>query len=254
LRNLFLTAEYKLRKRDKALIEVKNLTKQFGGLMAVDSLNFTVQEGETVSIIGPNGAGKTTVFNLMTGFHQPTTGEVIFDGKNLVGKKPHEIALAGIGRTFQIVKPFRGLTVFENILVGAFAHTDDKSAAYRIAEDILAFSGLTHLRNAKAVGLPIAMRKRLELARSLATQPKIILLDEVMAGLNPTESKEAVELIKKLKTERGISAVAGVEHVMHVVMSISDKVIVLNQGRKIAEGKPAEVASNKEVITAYLGE
>jgi branched-chain amino acid transport system ATP-binding protein len=236
------------------LIEVKNLTKQFGGLTAVDSLNFTVHEGETVSIIGPNGAGKTTVFNLMTGFHQPTTGEVIFNGKNLIGKKPHEIALAGIGRTFQIVKPFRGLTVFENILVGAFAHTDDKGKANHIAEDILAFSGLAPLRNAKAVGLPIAMRKRLELARSLATQPKIILLDEVMAGLNPTESKEAVELIKRLKTERGISAVAGVEHVMHVVMSISDKVIVLNQGRKIAEGKPAEVASNKEVITAYLGE
>jgi branched-chain amino acid transport system ATP-binding protein len=236
------------------LIEVKNLTKQFGGLMAVDSLNFTVNEGETVSIIGPNGAGKTTVFNLITGFHQPTTGEVIFDGKNLVGKQPHEIALAGIGRTFQIVKPFRGLTVFENILVGAFAHTDDKSQAQHIAEDILGFSGLAPLRNIKAVGLPIAMRKRLELARSLATRPKVILLDEVMAGLNPTESKEAVELIKRLKTERGISAVAGVEHVMHVVMSISDKVIVLNQGRKIAEGKPAEVASNKEVIIAYLGE
>lgn len=236
------------------MLEVKNLTKQFGGLTAVDSLNFTVHEGETVSIIGPNGAGKTTVFNLMTGFHQPTTGDVLFNGKNLVGKKPHEIALAGVGRTFQIVKPFRGLTVFENILVGAFAHTDDKSAAHHIAEDIMTFSGLAPLRNAKAVGLPISMRKRLELARSLATQPKIILLDEVMAGLNPTESKEAVELIKQLKTERGISAIAGVEHVMHVVMSISDKVIVLNQGRKIAEGKPAEVASNKEVITAYLGE
>jgi ABC-type branched-subunit amino acid transport system ATPase component len=236
------------------VLEVKKLTKQFGGLMAVDSLDFKVSEGETVSIIGPNGAGKTTVFNLITGFHQPTIGEVIFDGKNLVGKKPYEIALLGIGRTFQIVKPLRGLTVFENILVGAFAHTDDKSEAQKVAEDTLVFSGLAPLRDVKAVGLPIAMRKRLELARSLATRPKIILLDEVMAGLNPTESKEAVVLIKRLKTERGISAVAGVEHVMHVVMSISDKVIVLNQGRKIAEGKPAEIASNKEVITAYLGE
>ncbi len=236
------------------MLEVKKLTKQFGGLMAVDSLDFKVSEGETVSIIGPNGAGKTTVFNLITGFHQPTIGEVIFDGKNLVGKKPYEIALLGIGRTFQIVKPLRGLTVFENILVGAFAHTDDKSEAQKVAEDTLVFSGLAPLRDVKAVGLPIAMRKRLELARSLATRPKIILLDEVMAGLNPTESKEAVVLIKRLKTERGISAVAGVEHVMHVVMSISDKVIVLNQGRKIAEGKPAEIASNKEVITAYLGE
>jgi branched-chain amino acid transport system ATP-binding protein len=236
------------------VLEVKNLTKQFGGLMAVDALDFKVGEGETVSIIGPNGAGKTTVFNLITGFHQPTVGEVIFDGRNLAGKKPYEIALLGIGRTFQIVKPLRGLTVLENVLVGAFAHTDDKSEAQHIAEDILVFSGLAPLRSVKAVGLPIAMRKRLELARSLATRPKIILLDEVMAGLNPTESKEAVALIKRLKTERGISAVAGVEHVMHVVMSISDKVIVLNQGRKIAEGKPAEIASNKEVITAYLGE
>lgn len=236
------------------MIEVKNLTKQFGGLTAVDGLSFIVNEGETVSIIGPNGAGKTTVFNLITGFYQPTAGEVLFDGTNLVGKKPYEIALAGIGRTFQIVKPFRGLTVFENILVGAFAHTDDKKEANRIAEDILVFTGLAPLRHAKAVGLPIAMRKRLELARSLATRPKMILLDEVMAGLNPTESKEAVELIKRLKTERGIAAVAGVEHVMQVVMNISDKVIVLNQGRKIAEGKPAEIAANQEVITAYLGE
>ena len=236
------------------LLEVKDLTKRFGGLTAVDSLSFSVSEGETVSIIGPNGAGKTTVFNLITGFQRPTRGQVLFEGRELVGYKPHRIALAGIGRTFQIVKPLRGLSVFENILVGAFARTDDGDKARETSEDILRFTGLAHARDSIAYGLPIAMRKRLELARSLATRPRVILLDEVMAGLNPTESKEAVELIKRLKNERGISAVAGVEHVMHVVMSISDRVVVLNQGRKIAEGRPEEVAANREVIAAYLGE
>ncbi len=197
------------------LLEVKDLTKRFGGLVAVDSLSFTVSAGETVSIIGPNGAGKTTVFNLITGFYQPTRGEINFDGLNLVGSKPHRTALFGVGRTFQLVKPLRGLSVFENILVGAFARTGDRSEARRIAQDVIEFTDLSALGDALADGLPIGMRKRLELARSLATGPKLILLDEVMSGLNPTESKEAVELIRRLRDERGISAVAGVEHVTH---------------------------------------
>lgn len=235
------------------LLEVKNLTKRFGGVVAVDSLSFSVSAGETVSIIGPNGAGKTTVFDLITGFHNATAGEIIFGGSNLVGKKSHQIAKAGIGRTFQLVKPLRGLSVFENVLVGAFARTGDRGEARRIADDILEFTDLSALRDSQADGLPIGLRKRLELARSLATGPKLILLDEVMSGLNPSESKQAIELIKRLRDERGISAVAGVEHVMQVVMSISDRVIVLNHGKKLAEGRPEEVASNPEVVAAYLG-
>jgi ABC-type branched-subunit amino acid transport system ATPase component len=235
------------------LLEVRNLTKRFGGVVAVDSLSFSVSAGETVSIIGPNGAGKTTVFDLITGFHNATAGEILFGGSNLVGKKSHQISKAGIGRTFQLVKPLRGLSVFENVLVGAFARTGDRGEARRIAEDILEFTDLSSLRDAQADGLPMGLRKRLELARSLATGPKLILLDEVMSGLNPSESEQAIELIKRLRDERGISAVAGVEHVMQVVMSISDRVIVLNHGKKLAEGRPEEVASNPEVIAAYLG-
>ncbi|HEU4389230.1 MAG TPA: ABC transporter ATP-binding protein [Blastocatellia bacterium] len=236
------------------LLELRSVTKRFGGLTAVNALSFVVNEGETVSIIGPNGAGKTTVFNLITGFQRPTEGDVLLLGSSLVDKKPHQIARAGIGRTFQVVKPFGGMTVFENVLVGAYGRTSDRGEARRIASETMEFTGLKSLGDRLAKGLPLAMRKRLELARSLAFQPRLILLDEVAAGLNPVEVREAADLILRLRDEKGVSAVAGVEHVMHVVMSISDRVIVLNYGKKIAEGKPAEVANDREVITAYLGE
>lgn len=237
-----------------SLLELRLVTKKFGGLTAVQSLSFSINAGEIVSIIGPNGAGKTTVFNLISGFQRPSEGEIIFDHERIDGKKPHQIALAGIGRTFQIVKPFHGLTVFENVLIGAFARTADRVEASRIATEMIEFTGLSPVRDSLARGLPLAMQKRLELARSLATQPKVVLLDEVAAGLNPTETKEAAGLMKRIRDELGVSAVAGVEHVMHVVMSISDRIVVLNYGRKLAEGQPDEVASNQEVIAAYLGE
>jgi ABC-type branched-subunit amino acid transport system ATPase component len=236
------------------LLELKDLTKRFDGLVAVDSLSFSIEAGETISIIGPNGAGKTTVFNMISGFIKPTCGQIIFEGRNIVGKKPHQIARAGLGRTFQLVKPFQGLTVFENVLVGALARQSARKEAERIAADTLQFTGLAHLGNRLAGELPLAFRKRLELARALAAGPKMILLDEVMAGLTPAETKQATELIKRLKGERGIAAIAGVEHLIEVVMSISDRIIVLNYGRKIAEGKPEQIVNDREVIAAYFGE
>lgn len=236
------------------LLELIDLTKRFDGLVAVDSLSFSIERGETVSIIGPNGAGKTTVFNMISGFIKPTGGKIIFEGESIVGKKPHQIARAGLGRTFQLVKPFQGLTVFENVLIGAFARSRARSEAERIAADTLEFAGLDHVADRLAGELPLAMRKRLELARALAAGPKMILLDEVMAGLTPAETKQAAELIRRLKRERGIAAIAGVEHIIEVVMSISDRIIVLNYGRKIAEGKPGEIVNDPEVIAAYLGE
>ena len=219
------------------LLEVRNLTKTFGGLCAVRNVSFSVQKGEMLSIIGPNGAGKTTVFNLISGFHSPTEGEIRFKGEVINRLKPYQRALRGLGRTFQIVKPFPGLSILENVMVGAFARTNSVAQAREDAMRILAFVGLEGRAHLLASTLTLAGRKRLEVARALATKPDLILLDEVSAGLNPTEVEEMIGLLRRL-ADLGVSSVAGVEHVMQVVMTLSDRVVVLNHGEMIAEGTP----------------
>lgn len=235
-----------------ALLEVTNLTKAFGGLYAVRGVSFSVQKGEVLSIIGPNGAGKTTVFNLISGFHSPTEGEIRFKGEVINRLKPHQRALRGLGRTFQIVKPFPGLSILENVMVGAFARTNSVAQARAEAMRILEFVGLHGRAHLLASTLTLAGRKRLEVARALATKPDLILLDEVSAGLNPTEVEEMIALLRRL-ADMGIGSVAGVEHVMQVVMTLSDRVVVLNHGELIAAGTPQEVVNNPAVIEAYLG-
>jgi len=235
-----------------AILEVRNIAKRFGGLRAVKGVSFEMNAGEILFIIGPNGAGKTTVFNLISGFLHPDEGSILFNGKDISRLAPHHTAQLGIGRTFQIVKPLRNLTVLENVMLGAFMHSGKMSRAEAEADKILDFLQMTHLRNFPAHGLPLAALKRLEIARALATKPKLILLDEVVSGLTPGEALALAGLVKRLP-EWGVSVVGGVEHVMQVVMKIADRIVVLDYGAKIAEGKPAEVVSLPVVIEAYLG-
>jgi branched-chain amino acid transport system ATP-binding protein len=234
------------------LLELRNLTKRFGGLTAVNTLSFAVEAGEIVGLIGPNGSGKTTAFHLISGFHQPTRGDITFEGQSLVGLKPHQICHRGVGRTFQIVQPFNNLTVLENVKVGAFRTTSDPHRASQEAATILDMLGLAPKRAFLPTSLTIGDRKRLELARALATKPRLLLLDEVMAGLTPFETAEVIELVRRIHAS-GVTLLI-IEHVMQAIMSLSQRIVVLHHGEKICEGSPPEVSRNPDVIKAYLGE
>jgi len=234
------------------LLRVAHLTKDFGGLRAVSDLSFDLAEGELLGLIGPNGAGKTTAFNLMAGFITPSAGTVELSGENIVGLRPHAVVRRGIARTFQIVKPFRKLAVLENVTLAAFLHEPSRAKAEAQAARILESVNLDGKRGSHASDLTLGEQKRLEIARALATRPKILFLDEPMGGLNPAEIDHACELVRHIR-DSGITVIL-IEHHMKAIMRIADRVIVLHHGVKIADAAPAEIVRHPEVIKAYLGE
>ncbi len=236
----------------RELLSVTKLTKDFGGLRAVAELSFVLKPGEILGLIGPNGAGKTTAFNLMAGFIPPTSGEVLLEGRSVVGLKPHAVVKRGIARTFQIVKPFRNLPVLENVTLAAFLHEPRRARAEAAAKLTLEIVGLSGQWERNASDLTLGEQKRLEIARALATRPTILFLDEPMGGLNPTEVDEACELVRRIR-DQGVTIML-VEHHMKAIMRISDRVIVLHHGVKIGDASPQEIVKNRDVITAYLGE
>ena len=234
------------------LLELKQLTKNFGGLTANDHVDLQINEKEIVGLIGPNGAGKTTLFNCIAGFYSASSGQVLFQGEDITALPANEICARGIARTFQIVRIFKDLSVLDNVMVGAFNRTTSASVARKKALEVLEFCGLAGKKDMIAGGLTIADKKRLEVSKAYATGPRLLMLDEAMAGLNQTETAEAVALIKKI--QKTGTTILLVEHVMEVVMPISHRVFVLNYGRKIAEDAPEKIFNNEEVIKAYLGE
>jgi len=234
------------------ILEVTDMTKDFGGLRAVDSLTLSIEKGQILGLIGPNGAGKSTAFNCIAGVFAPTSGRIAFDGETINGKKPWDLCKRGLARTFQLVKPFASKSVLYNVTVGSFANTNQREVAEAKALKVLAELNFADKKDIRAGNLTIADRKRLEIARALATEPKLLLLDEVMAGLRPSEVDEMVAIIKHLR-ESGITIFV-IEHIMRAIMALSDRIAVIQFGKKIAEGTPAEIAADENVIKAYLGE
>jgi len=236
-----------------AILEVQHVTKDFGGLRANNDISFSMEKDELVGLIGPNGAGKTTLFNCIAGLHPTSSGRIIFDGEDITDLKAHEVARRGLARTFQVYAAAGDLSVAENVMVGSFMRTRSRSLAKSRADEILAYLKLDDLAGYLVSELPVAAQKRVTMATALGTAPKMLLLDEVAAGLNPGEIEEILASIKHVHFELGVTVML-IEHVMELVMKISDRVVVLDSGRKIAEGNPEEIAGDQAVIKAYLGE
>lgn len=235
-----------------ALLEVEGITKRFGGLVAVRDLSFAVNQGEILGMIGPNGAGKTTAFNMIAGYYKPNAGRILFNQEEITGLRPDLVCRKGIARTFQVVKPFKEISVLDNVIVGAYIDTRDAKVARQNAEEVLEFLNMSSYANKLAGGLPVGWRIRLEIAKALATKPKMLLLDEAMAGLRPNETEEIIEMVQQIRRQ-GV-AILLVEHVMKVIMSLADRIIVIHHGEMISIGEPGNVVKDPAVIDAYLGE
>ena len=234
------------------ILELAGVTKRFGGLTAVSDVSFTVPAGELLGIIGPNGAGKTTLFNVISGYYRPESGRIVFAGHDVTGLPPHQICRRGLTRTFQLVKPFGNLSVIDNVMIGALTRLPTVSSARLEAERVIEACGLAAHAGSHARTLPIGLRKRLEVARALATRPRLLLLDEVMAGLNPTELQGMIELIRRLHAD-GLTLIV-IEHIMAAMMRLARRIVVLHHGEAIAAGTPAEITQDRRVVDAYLGE
>ncbi|WP_027184348.1 ABC transporter ATP-binding protein [Desulfovibrio inopinatus] len=235
-----------------SMLEIQNMTKDFGGLRAIDDLSITIEPGQILGLIGPNGAGKSTAFNCVAGVYKPTVGRILFDGDDITTAKPWDLCKKGMARTFQIVKPFATKSVLFNVMIGAFAHTDHTGRAESIAMETLEFLDMADKRDISAGSLTISDRKRLEIARALATKPKLLLLDEVMAGLRPTEVDDIIEVFQRVR-DSGVTIFV-IEHIMRAIMTLSDEIVVIQFGRKICQGNPEYVACDENVIKAYLGD